>query len=171
MRLNEFIVPGSELNVSVKLTFDSADISGETSSTSRVHKGIKAKTIEVTSVVAFKDKAFIAELYQCAQAVDVNNDLVVYNITDNTANAANIRQVTFYGSVTLREMATINAWRLRFELREHLSVPEKKEQRLEQVSSATSPNEPTSTNAIADEPEIPLTRFEQVLKVVDDSLA
>lgn len=169
MQLNNYNVPGGDMRVSVLAQFESEDLSGETSSTSSAHKGIKAQILDVSSIVPFVDGASLGQFYTIAQAVDSNNDLVIYDITNDTANAINIRQVMFTGRLSIREMHNVQAWRLSFRLREYLSVPEKKEQRQEAQTLSGSSTDTTQSAQGSDEDN--LSGFERVLKIVDDSLA
>lgn len=167
------MVPRHQLKISVSTVFDSEDLSGETSGTERTHKGIKPKEISATFVLPYKDKEKLTEFYQHAQAVDDNGDLVIYDINEASTNAANIHQVKFSGRIEQREMQSHNAWRIAFKLREHLSVPEKTEQRQETTEVQTATEGQQVALAPADEvtEEESLTGFESILKKIDDALA
>lgn len=161
MLLNDFTVPMSELNVSITTEFESDQLSGETSSTSSAHKGIKPKSVNVSFVVRYKDASQLTDFYRIAEATDDNGDLVVYNVTDNSANAANIRQVIFFGRIEQREMVGLKGWRVSFTLQEHLSVAEKTEQRQSFVESESIPLQDSQG----------ITGFEKVVQGVESSLA
>ncbi|WP_445357276.1 hypothetical protein ACJJIC_14705 [Microbulbifer sp. ANSA002] len=161
MQLNGNALPNTELFVSVTTEFDADDLSGETSSTSSAHKGIKPKSVNVSFMVKFSDSEEITQFYRLAESTEDNGDLVIYDITDRTANAANIRQVRFTGRIEQREMAKLKAWRVSFALQEYLSVAEKMEQRISSEESATSTPLQES---------ISQTAFERVLQTVDTAL-
>ncbi len=169
MQLNDYTVPDHQLTLSVVTTFDSEDLSGETSSTSSAHKGIKPKEVSVSFLVRYRDVALLSAFYQVAEAVNGNGDLVVYTITEATTNAVNIRQVTFTGRLETRDVPDVDAWRVSCRLKETLSVPEKTEQRLETTDSSVPPTE-GQTIATVEDTEA-LTSFERVLQFVDASLA
>lgn len=136
MQLNNYILPMKRLKSSIQTTFESEDLSGETSSTSQAHKGIKPKEISVSFLVPYEQADVVTAFYQAAEATDQFGDLVVYDITDRTANSANIRQVIFGGRIDQREMDELDAWQFSFRLKEQLSVAEKSEQRSEAGENA-----------------------------------
>ena len=169
MRLNDFIVPDHELLVSVSTEFDSQELRGESSSTSVAHKGVKAKVIDVSLLIRFNESDHLKAMYQTAEAIDGIGDLLVYNIVDPTANALSIRQVRFYGRIVTREMRKEKAWRVTFQLREHLSVPEKQEQRLTSNSESSLDESLPPPSEDIEEPQ--LTGFEKILQSIDQSLS
>lgn len=156
MLLNNYRVPQDELKVSLSSAFREEDLSGETSSTATAHKGIKPKEIRVSFLVRYSDPDRLAGFYRIAEATDENGDLVIYDIVDRTANAVNVRQVRFAGQLDTTEGRGLLAWRVFFSLREHLSVPEKSEQR---------------KDVSATEPDTSKTDFENVAAYTDEQLA
>ncbi|MGH1373779.1 MAG: hypothetical protein ACRBBW_17185 [Cellvibrionaceae bacterium] len=171
MRLNSYDLPGTDHKVRVSTTFEDADMSGETSSSSRAHKGIKPKEFSVSFVVNFDDSDSLGEFYRVAQAVDDNGDLVVYEVTERTANAVNVQQVSFSGRLDTVEIDDLQAWQVSFKLKEFLSVPEKTEQRTQTLSEE--PEQTAGVTVATDEsgePQ-PQSSFESMLKRVDQALA
>jgi hypothetical protein len=172
MKLNDYLVPLEGLKVSVQTTFDSEDLSGETSSTAQAHKGIKPKEFSAGFIVAFATPDKLADFYAAAEAVTDSGDLVVYDITERTANAVNVRQVTFCGRIDTREADDLEAWRVSFRLKEVLSVAEKTEQRQEVAEAQPTTTEGEAVAAApAQEQAEPLTGFEGILQKVDNALA
>lgn len=161
MQLNGSLIPSTELQVSVTTELDSESLSGETSSTSSAHKGIKPKSVNASFVVKYTDQAELTQFYRLAEATDDNGDLVIYDITDRSANAANIRQVIFSGRIEQREIIGLKGWRVSFRLQEHLSVAEKTEQRQADGESPAAPLQQTQSQ----------TGFEKVLQNVETSMA
>ncbi|WP_299594349.1 hypothetical protein [uncultured Microbulbifer sp.] len=96
-----------------------------------------------------------------AESTDDNGDLVVYDITDRSANAANVRQVIFNGRIEQREVIGMKAWRVSFTLLEYLSVAEKTEQRQTDSEVETSPLQYSQS----------LTGFEKVVQGVETAMA
>lgn len=158
MRLNDYQVPADEFKISVSSVFEFSDLSGESSSTSTALKGIKPKELAAGFMVRFKDEELLTGFYRIAEALDANGDLVVYNITERTANAVNIRQVTFSGLDT-SEIDDLHAWRVSFRLKEKMSVAEKVEQR--QGATVATTNEET----------VSLSGFESIVKYTEKQLA
>lgn len=173
MQLNDYDVPRHKLKVAIATTFVAQDLSGETSASDSAHKGIKAKEITVSFSVTRDAPDVVSGFYRIAEAVDSNGDLVVYAITQDSANAANVRQVKFAGRIDQREDETHDQWLISFKLTEYLSVPEKNEQRQDTAAAAIPATEgETIAGAAPDttEPES-LTSFESVLKIIDDAVA
>ena len=175
MLLNDYRLPNHDLRISIATRFDSADMSGETSSTSDSHTGIKAKVISVSFTIRFVDEALLSELYSTAEAVDDNGDLVVYRITNKSANAANILQAKFHGQLNVVEHRSLFSWQVRLQLKEHLSVPEKKEQRTTATTETTTDTTTTdtATGGVIDTQteDVTLTGFEKILQTIDNGLA
>ncbi|USD19759.1 hypothetical protein MJO52_11765 [Microbulbifer variabilis] len=170
MILNNFSVPNTDLKVSVTTEFDSEELSGETSSTSVAHRGIKPKSVNATFLVKYSDSDRLTNFYRVAEAIDTNGDLLIYDITDQTANAANIRQVRFSVRIEQRELVNLKAWRLSFSLQEHLSVAEKTEQRLSKTNEqAVAGVDGAGSPGPLQQPKIQ-TGFEQVLEKVESAM-
>ncbi|WP_299580958.1 hypothetical protein [uncultured Microbulbifer sp.] len=161
MLLNDISIPKTELQVSVTTELNNESLGGETSSTSSAHKGIKPKLVSVSFVVKYTDHDDLTQFYRLAEATDNNGDLLIYDITDRSVNAANIRQVIFNGRIEQRELIDRKAWRVSFALQEYLSVAEKIEQRISSEENTTSTPLQDSTNQ---------TGFERVLQMVDTAL-
>lgn len=155
MKLNDYQVPKDELHISVLTTFREEDLSGETSSSATAHKGIKPKEINARFIVRYDDAEVLTNFYRRAEATDDNGDLVVYDIVERTANAVNVRQVTFTGTIDAREIDSRMAWQVSFRLREKISVPEKTEQRKEAQAGT----------------EVSVADFESVASYADERLA
>lgn len=174
MRLNNFVLQGTELAVNGRLTIETESLGGNTSGSDRANNGIKPKMLIVSLVIKFDQVDHLRELIRTAEATDANGKLVVYDIVDPTAQGMNIRQVQFDETLNVRDLIEKKAWRVTFTLSEYLSIPEKTEQRQqtetpeeqsaegEQVASAN-----TEEQGGTEE----LTGFEKVLKFADDALA
>lgn len=174
MRLNDFILRGSELAVNSVLRIETESLGGNTSSSDRAKNGIKPKTLTVSLVIAFKNAEHLSALVQQVESVDTNGKLTVFDIVDDTARAMNIRQVQFNEALNVRQIPEKKAWRVNFTLSEYLSIPEKVEQRQKtQAAQQQSANgEPVATASVEDqEGGESLTGFEKVLKFADDALA
>ncbi|MCO1336850.1 hypothetical protein MO867_21205 [Microbulbifer sp. OS29] len=174
MRLNDFTLRGSQLAVNGVLRIETESLGGNTSSTERAQNGIKPKALTVSLVITFDNADDLSSLLQQAESVDENGKLTVFDIVDDTARAMNIRQVQFNEAFNVREMVGQKAWRVNFTLSEYLSIPEKKEQRLQ---TETAQQQSASGEAVAEtgvesqEEAETYTGFEKVLKLADDALA
>lgn len=86
-----------------------------------------------------------------------------------------VRQAKFAGRITASEQEGLLAWQVQFTLREHNSVPEKREQRQPKapasVGQSTANTTPAITggNTAASEPE-QLSSVEQMIKGLDNQL-
>lgn len=128
MRLDDYKVPGFGLRVSGSFTLKKQDASGDTSSTAKAEKGIKAKTLTVTTQIRYKDESDLRELIRVSEAKG-GSGAKVYTIANTTANAAGIRQVVFSDRVSWDEQEGRKCWNVQFTLAEHKSVAERAEAR------------------------------------------
>ncbi|WP_051249654.1 hypothetical protein [Maridesulfovibrio zosterae] len=141
LRLGSYNVPGYGLKVNGGMEIYEEEISGETSGTDTAHKGIKAKTLNVSLNIRFKDYAKLQELIRVLETKNDSGEMMVYTIANTTANAGGITQVSCCESVGWNELDSQRAWSITFKLREYLSVPEKVEQRQKGVAAVVE-NEP-----------------------------
>jgi hypothetical protein len=162
--------------ITLSMEFKEKDTSGQTSGTSGAEQGEKGKELQVTGLVPFRDQAALARLFELAQAKGDGNERQVYRIGCELAEAVKIYQVKFAGRILAPEQEGLLAWRVSFTLREHLSVPEKRELRrpkpeavLGQATEGTTPALPPADTEQGADPE--LGRTEKVLKYLDDKLA
>ena len=130
MNLNEYQVPEHHLKVRGQMPYDSAPLGGQTSGTSRAHRGIKPKMLFVSLQIPMKSPEVLEGLMAVAEATDDAGALVVYDLKDDTGNAMKIRQVQFGEVFTVAEKESLRAWDITFVLHEYYSVPEKTEQRI-----------------------------------------
>jgi len=128
LRLDDFTVPGFDLQVSLGLKFADSDASGDSSSTAKADKGAKGKKLEVKIKIRFRDEADLRGLIRVAEATE-NADRKVYTLTNGTANAAGMRQAKFSGDFKAEEQEDKRCWQVSFSLAEHISVPERAESR------------------------------------------
>lgn len=128
LKLDDYEVPGHAKNFSLVLPLKDEDASGETSSTTRAKKGNKGKQLEVRLRLKRENSDLLSELARVAEATE-NGDAKVYTITNDTANAAGMRQGKFSGNFRVDESETYQLWEVSFTLQEHISVPEMAEAR------------------------------------------
>lgn len=179
LQLDNFNVPGYALTVSGELEIRTEDLSGETSSTSRVDKGVKPKRLNVSTNIRTKDKNDLSRLIAVLEARGEHGEGKVYNITNRDANVAGIKQVRVTDRVSWKPISGLRAWNVTFTLREYLSVPEKVEQREKKPEKVAQKSEgkpveakkkeqPPQTAQAAAEPQTTLEKF---LHGVDRMLA
>lgn len=136
MLLNNYMLPQQDLVVSVHTTFENTDISGDTSSTADIDGGIKAKRVNVSFLIPFNKMDQLEAFYAIAHAKNDQGDLVIYDIVEESCNAAKIRQAKFTGNIRVNESATRNAWQIHFSLLEQFSVPEKMDARQANINDS-----------------------------------
>lgn len=169
-------VRGKGLKVAGALRIESEDLSGQTSNTASAHKGFKPKTLAITLLIPFADRANLTHLMSLAQATGSGGQRKVYRIVNDTAEAFGVRQVEFSDNVTAREDDTLKAWRISFTLSEKLSTAERVETRrpgnpIKQQSAPGQAVGDSAPGAGADNPATPeLTGFEKVLQKLDKAL-
>ncbi|HDN9022353.1 TPA: hypothetical protein P2I16_004456, partial [Aeromonas salmonicida] len=99
----------------------------------------------------------------------------VYRVGSLLAQSVKVRQAKFAGRITASEQEGLLAWQVQFTLREHNSVPEKREQRLPKapaiVGQGTGNTTPAAGGGVGSgETEEQLSWWEQKAKAVDDKL-
>jgi hypothetical protein len=125
----QFELEFSEMTVALKLPLKNENVSGSTNSTETVNTGTKAKVLAVTGTLPFTKQKHLKRLIQVAEAEDGNGARQIYNISEEIATAADIRQVIFDGELNVRKMKELNAWNVTFSLKQKNSVAEAKEAR------------------------------------------
>ena len=169
-------VRGKGLKITANLRIETEDLSGQTSNTDAAHKGFKPKSLTVSLLIPYRDRADLTQLMSWAQATAGGGQRHVYRIVNDTAEAFGVRQVEFSDNVSAREDDSLHAWRVQFSLAEKLSVPERVEKRRpgNPVKQQAAPGEAVSAtgtdSGAASEPQ-ELTGFEAVLQRLDKALA
>lgn len=169
-------VSGKGLKVTANLRIESEDLSGQTSNTDAAHKGFKPKSLTVSLLITYRDRANLALLMSWAQATADGGQRHTYRIVNDTAEAFGVRQVEFSDNLSAREDDSLSAWRVQFTLTEKLSTAERVETRRPSnpVKQQSAPGQAVaSSTAAAESTTAPaeLSGFEAVLKRLDDSLA
>lgn len=162
--------------LTLSMEFKEKDTSGQTSGTSGAEQGEKGKELQVTGLIPFTDQAALARLFELAQDKGDGNERKIYRIGCELTEAVKIYQVKFAGRIMAPEQEGLLAWRISFTLREHLSVPEKREQRalkpdaiIGQATEGASPINPPSSEEQSEQRE--LSTLERYMKKADDILA
>lgn len=175
MMLDDYVVPDKNIRVTMTMAFESESLGSQTSATDSAHKGIKPKEFNVSLTIPFVENTKLSRLIAIAQATRKDGALHVYDIVDQTANAAKVRQVRFSNSFAAREDSVLQAWNIQFSLTEYLSVPEKTEQRTETAPAAAQSADGEIVSAEGSgQPEddlSPKTGFEKLLYKVEKSLS
>jgi hypothetical protein len=176
IHLNQIKVPGFHQKVSVSLSLAADDMSGNSSNTPDAETGDKAKEFTVKTDIRYEDETDLSALVDLAEARNDIDERVIYNILNNTARAMRVKQVRFSGDLTVREDDEVWLWHVTFKLVEYRSVPEKKEQRVEQkkiTEQQAAGDEATgeTTPPVQAEPEVELTTVEKMMQTFDELLA
>lgn len=169
-------VRGKGLKVSANLRIETEDLSGQTSNTSAAHKGFKPKTLTVTLMIPFRNRADLVALMSLAEATAGGGQRKTYRVVNDTAESFGVRQVEFAENFSAREDDVLRGWQVQFGLSEKLSTAEKVETRRpgNAVKSQGAPGEAVGgEGAPGDGTSQPggLSGFEAVLKRVDDALS
>lgn len=177
LTLNGTQLPLSSLRISVRQQLAGQDMSGQTSATDQAEIGSKGKILTVKGVIPFTKKQLLTNLFSMAEAQE-NDARQIYRISNKTAEALKIRQVKFQGAVRADEQDSHRQWSVSFELVEHLSVPERVEQRQpdkpaaqQKVQGVNTPVEAGQSDDVPPGTEVELTGVMKVLKAVDNALA
>ena len=136
LSLNGELIKLSSARVEMSMELKDQDMSGQSSGTDSAEQGDKGKKLSITGQIPFNDSAMLTRLYQLASAKDEYQNRLIYRVANSTAQALKIRQAKFTGRINASEHGSLLAWNISFELREHNSVAEQKEQRqAQQVKS------------------------------------
>nr|WP_279509608.1 hypothetical protein [Klebsiella variicola] len=155
------------LEVSVSMRLQDTDQSGQSSGTASSQQGVKAKELKITGLIPYDDEDLLMLLYRLAEAED-SSGRNRYRVNHDMATAIKMREATFTGDVSASKAGDLQAWRVSFTLREYISVAEKKaEARASSDSAVTQTAQGTSG---AEEAPEQLTRFERILKSINDTI-
>ncbi|PHS63758.1 MAG: hypothetical protein COB09_10995 [Thalassobium sp.] len=116
-----------DLSTSLKLPIKTQDASGNSSATTKLNTGTKAKQISVSGRIGFKYAGDLTELIKLAEALEDDGSRAVYTIVDETADAADITRVIFDGDLDARKVPDLLAWAVTFSFSEYLSTAERAE--------------------------------------------
>lgn len=159
------------MTVSVDLLIDTEELSAQSSTTARAEKGYRPKKVTVSLEIRHKDAADLTRLTALAESVRKDGKATVYNVVSPVCHAMKVRQVTFVDNFRVTEIADRRAWAVSFMLAEHVSVPEKKEQRKEIPPAAQQTPSGTVPAPSREQEVVQLTSFEKVLAALDSALA
>ncbi|WP_174410358.1 baseplate complex protein [Desulfovibrio psychrotolerans] len=177
LMLDDYVLPGHGLMVQGALEIKNEELSGETSSTSTVNKGVKPKQFTVSLQVPYTEVAGMKKLTATAEAKDTGDRMRIYDCVNDTVNAMGVRQVQFTDRFAVNEAEGVRAWDVSFTLREFQSRPEMVEQRESAPKTVTQSSSGAAVDlATAEEQQTaqavaePLTLLEKLLKAVDSAL-
>ena len=130
LSLNGEVIKLNGMTVAMSMELKDQDMSGQSSATDVAEQGDKGKKLSFAGTVPFKSIDTLTKLYQLASAKDDSENRTVYRVGNDLAKALKIRQAKFTSTINATEHATLLAWNVTFELREHNGVAEQKENRL-----------------------------------------
>ncbi|QTL95522.1 hypothetical protein [Aeromonas jandaei] len=161
------------MRISLSMQFKDTDQSGQTSATGAAEQGTKAKELSVSGLVPFKEEDTLTRLFEMADAKTDGGRRHIYRVGSLLAKSVKVRQATFSGSISATEQEGLMAWQVQFTLREHNSVPEKREARLPKNAASVASGTPGTTEARPGEGENggeELSRFERLVKRADSAI-
>ena len=177
LTLNGTQLPLKNLRISVRQQLAGQDMSGQTSATDQAETGSKGKILTVKGVIPFNKKQLLTNLFRIAEALE-DGARQIYRISNQTAEALKIRQVKFQGAIRADEQDSHRQWSVSFELIEHLSVPERVEQRQpdklaaqQKVQGVSTPVTSGQSENVPPGTDVELTGVLKVLKTIDNALA
>ena len=177
LTLNGTQLPLKNLRISVRQQLAGQDMSGQTSATDQAETGSKGKIMNVKGVIPFNNKQLLTNLFRMAEALE-DGARQIYRISNHTAEALKIRQIKFQGAIRADEQDTLRQWSVSFELIEHLSVPERVEQRQpdkvaaqQKVQGVSTPVTSGQSENVPPDTDVELTGVLKVLKTIDNALA
>ncbi|WP_429076458.1 hypothetical protein [Aeromonas hydrophila] len=163
------------MRVSVSMQFQDKDQSGQTSATSSAEQGEKAKELDVSGLIPFKEERVLERLFELADAKGKGGERQVYRVGSLLAKSVKVRQAKFSGRITATEQEGLLAWQVQFTLKEFNSVPEKREQRMPKkaatVGQGTDKTAPAKAAGQDSEKEKPQGLLENMLQLGEDALS
>uniref|UniRef100_UPI0020125181 baseplate complex protein n=1 Tax=Aeromonas popoffii TaxID=70856 RepID=UPI0020125181 len=99
-------------------------------STSSAEQGAKAKELDISGLIPFKEERMLSRLFELADTKGDGGKRHVYRVGSLLAKSVKVRQAKFAGRITASEQEGLLAWQVQFTLKEFNSVPEKREARL-----------------------------------------
>ncbi|HII3779194.1 TPA: hypothetical protein ACY37S_002319 [Pasteurella multocida] len=164
-----------DININASVKREDKDMSGQKSSTKKTDKGVKAKELNVIGVIPYDRKEWLTNLFNLAEAENEKGEQVTYRVSCLIAEAINMREVQFTGTVNATEMGGRLAWSVSFTLREVNSIAEKKEQRKPKPKAKTQGEsapvaEPSKPVAEPKAEEKPKEEDNSIWKQIDDAL-
>lgn len=170
-------IPLKSIKISPKMTIETKDKSGQSSSTTKSENGIKAKELSISGLVLFKDSALLSRLFALAEGKDSTGAGRRYRIASPVAQAINMRMGMFTGTLEATEQTDKLAWQVSFTLTEQISTSEKAKGRgaANAPGPATKVQTPSGTesrdNSLNLDEDRELTWFEKnVLQPTDNTL-
>ncbi|MGF1761351.1 adenine glycosylase [Photobacterium sagamiensis] len=177
LTLNGTQLPLKNLRISVRQQLAGQDMSGQTSATDQAETGSKGKILTIKGVIPFSKSQLLTNLFSMAEALE-DGARQVYRISNKTAETLKIRQVKYQGAIRADEQDTLRQWSVSFELVEHLSVPERVEQRQpdkpaaqQKVQGVTTPVESGQSEDVPPGTEVETSLVMRALKATDEWLA
>ncbi|WP_153446925.1 baseplate complex protein [Vibrio algicola] len=131
------MLPLKSCKIDPSFDIKEADVSGQTSSTSKAKQGNKGCMLNVNGLIPFSDPTTMTKIFNLARAVDEKGNSKVYVIGCDTAQTLKIRQVSFTGKVAASQASGLRAWNVAFTLREHISANELIEK--QQIAAESNP--------------------------------
>ncbi|WP_019530659.1 hypothetical protein [Dasania marina] len=129
LQLNNVKFPTRDFALRCSFSLESEDLGGFSSATDSSHQGVKPVMVRVSFLVPFSDAKVLSDIVKMAQAKDEDGDLVVYDITNKTANAFGMRKAIFDGEFACPEDNQRQVWPVSFLLKQKVSYAERVESR------------------------------------------
>jgi hypothetical protein len=170
--LGDTQINGYGHKVNCRFSLPESDLSGKSSSTATAEEGEKACRLRVTLNIKYEDPDFLKIIKRLSTAKDDKGKRVVYNINNQTAKAFGVRQVRFTDEVSAQELDDSQAWSVSFTLIEHLSIPEKiEEKKIKSEEPAAAPADEKVISEVSVAESLPAGWFEKGLAYFDKKLA
>lgn len=167
--LDGMVVPGVNRKTTITLPFEDEDVTGALSGTTTADKGLKGKRMTVSLDIPFTKQKELKQLSNLAEATSKSGDRHIYRLTEPAASAMSFTQAFFSGDFIVAEQEPKQVWRVTFELKEHLSLQEKKKQR-EELEPAERANVETDVETPKIPVDIELNSVERFLQSIDQTI-
>ncbi|AJJ58175.1 baseplate complex protein [Yersinia pseudotuberculosis] len=164
-------IPLKNIIVTLSMSIQDKDQSGQASSTASAEQGTKGKELKVSGIVAYSDKSILTRIFSLAEAKNSDGSKKRYRVAHEMAQAVKFREATFSSGVDAAQQTDSMAWLVNFTLTEHASVAERKAQQASAGGKTTTIQTADGTAGAADgETAETRTWFESVLQKVDNAI-
>ncbi|HEI6943029.1 baseplate complex protein [Yersinia enterocolitica] len=157
--------------VTLSMSIQDKDQSGQASSTSKSEQGTKGKELRVSGLIKYTNPAMLTRIYSLAEAKNGDGSKKRYRVAHSLAQAVKFREATFTSGVDAVEQTNAMAWLVNFTLAEYSSVAERKAQQAsEGGKNATIQTAGGTASASDGETAESRSWFESVLQKVDNAI-
>ena len=140
-------LPGTDYKIDANFLLPSSDDSGTGSFGFSSDTGNKPKILTLKCIIAFDDNNDLQSIIDLASSVDENGARKEYTVTNDLATQYRIRRAKFDTEIKATEDTQgLKAWHVSFKLKEVQTVPEAKQQQIDNTAQDNSQSATTDAH-------------------------